>query len=136
MRDRPPLKGFLPGRNRCAGQSGVVANRIENARQRAHHLIVGEPEDRPSESFNGLLAVIVVDLLPVFVVNLAIEFNDELEGHTGKIDEVAIDRVLAAEAKAVETAGAEMLPEGRLRAGLALAQVAGARGLSLGRHEA
>lgn len=119
-----------------AGQSRMVTNGGEDAGERTDYLIIGEPQDGPAEALDLLLAMIVIQLPFVPLMNPAVQLDDELQGHAGEVGEIAIDGVLAAEAKAVEAAGAQILPEGRFSVGLALAEGAGAGSLSLGRHDA
>ncbi len=114
----------------------MVADGGEDGRERTHDLIVGEAEDGPAEAFDGLLAVIIVQLLVVFIVNPPVEFDDQLQGDAGEVGEVAVDRVLATESQAAEPAGAQVLPENSLGVGLAPTKVASAGGPGLGRHAA
>jgi len=114
----------------------MVPDGVEHGGQRVGHLIIRKPEHRPAKALDLLLTMVIVELLPVLVVNLAVELDDDLQGQAGEVGEIAVDGMLAAEAKAVEAAGAEVLPERGLCAGLALAEIAGAFGSSFTRHAA
>jgi hypothetical protein len=116
-----------------AGQFRLLADGVEDGWNRTDHLIIGEAEDAPAQSFDLQLSVIVVELLVVPLVNLAVEFDDQSQGFAG---EVAVDRVLSAESQTVETTVADGLPELLLGEGLALPQIPGAFGSSLTRHAA
>lgn len=64
---------------------------------------------------------LVVLVLSACVV-AAVEFDDEHRFAAGKVDDVWADGVLASEAEAVESAGAELGPEDGFGWGLCLAE--------------
>ena len=112
----------------------MVADGGENGWQVAGHLLIAKPQDEPAETFDGLLAVVVIEVLIVLVVNGAVQFDDQPERVTCEVGEIDVDRMLAAESETVETAGAKVLPEDALRVGLALTQGPSARRSSLPVH--
>ena len=112
----------------------MVADGGENERQVPGHLLIAKPQNEPAETFDGLLAVVVVEVLIVLVVNGAVQFDDQSERVTRKVGEIVVDRMLAAESEAVETAGAKVLPEDAFRVGLPLTQGPSARRSSLPVH--
>jgi hypothetical protein len=117
-----------------AGQLRLVTDGGEDGRERPNDLLVREAKDTPTQSFDLLLPMVVVELLVIIVVDIAVEFDDQPQRFAGEVGEVAADGVLASESQAVEARGAEVLPEDGFGARLPLAEIPGAGGSSLGRH--
>ena len=63
-------------------------------------VVVGEAEDFVAFGFEGLLALFVV--VALVVVGLAVEFDDEVFGEAGEVDDVGGDGGLSAEFEVVE----------------------------------
>ena len=119
-----------------ASQPGLGPHSVEHFRKLVNNLVVQEPEDEPAEAFDLALAEEVIAGLIVVFVDAAVEFDDHHQGFTGEVGEVAVDRMLAEELQAIETAAADRLPELPLRERLALAEIAGTSGSSFARHRA
>ncbi|HEY0926239.1 MAG TPA: hypothetical protein VGE03_06105 [Brevundimonas sp.] len=96
--------------------------------QSPRHLIIREPQNKPAERLDILLAVVVVELLPIIVVDPAVQLDHQTQRKAGEIDEVWVDGVLPPKMQAVETVSAQGLPEDGLGIGLAFAQATGATG--------
>ena len=85
-------------------------------------LFIAEPEDGPAEAFQFDLSEVVSQYDVIQIVDSAVDLEDQPEPIAGEVGEIPADRVLAAEAMAVDLRAAEALPQTALgqTGGLAL----------------
>ena len=93
-----------------AQRSRMLTYRVDDPFGVGERVFIAEPENGPAEAFQLHLPEMVPqhDIIPF--VNAAFDLQDQPESVAGQIGEVAADRVLAAEAVAVDLPAAEPLP--------------------------
>ena len=90
--------------------ASMFAYRSDDPFGRRERFLIAESQDGPAEAFQLHLPEVVPqhDIIPF--VNAAVDLQDEPKAVAGEVGEVAADRVLAAEAVAVDLPAAEPLP--------------------------
>ena len=88
----------------------MLAYGVGNPFGRRERFLIAESQDGPAEAFQFSLPKMVSEQDIIPFVNPSIYLQDEPESVAGEVGEVAADRVLAAEAVAVDLPAAEPLP--------------------------
>ncbi len=88
----------------------MLAYRVDDPFGLGERLFIAESQDGPAEACQFHLSEVISqhDVIPF--VNAAVDLEDEPEAVAGEVGDVRADRVLAAEAVAVDLPAAEPLP--------------------------
>ena len=93
----------------------VLPDLLDDPLRLGENLLISESENGPAESLQlGLPKMVPQDDIIPFV-NAAVDLHDQPQPIAGEVGEVSADRVLAAEAVAVDLPAAEPLPKSTLR---------------------
>ena len=93
----------------------MLAYRIADLLRPGERVFIAEPENRPAEAFQLHLPEVVPQQNIIPFVNAAVDLQGEPKPVAGEIGEIPADRVLAAEAVAVDLRAAKPLPQAVLR---------------------
>ncbi|BAL05970.1 hypothetical protein BJ6T_06750 [Bradyrhizobium japonicum USDA 6] len=102
-------EGWVGGSLRDGSRNG-----FENAATIGHDIQVGEAENFEALRFDRGRATRIGPFALIREVLAAVELDDELGCMADEIGDVALDRHLAAEARAIQPVAAQLRPEGSL----------------------
>ena len=88
----------------------VLPDRLGDPIRPGENFLIAEPENGPAEAFQFHLSEMVSQDDVIAVVNPAVDLEDQSEPVAGEVGEIPADRVLAAEAMAVDPGAAKPLP--------------------------
>ena len=93
----------------------VFADRRRDPFRLGENRLIPEPEDGPAERLQLPLSEMISQDDVIAVVDSAVDFEDQPEAVAGEVGDILADRMLAAEAVAIDPGAAKSFPQSALR---------------------